>query len=117
MSKIGDLRKILREQQAEWTVNEKYNDTDEIPQFPLGVIEENVPLANQVNELDLQSILSEGTNNLFLIKRRTEEGFTQPISDLEKISKVINPENSNIINLEELNQGSVNNKKTKHSEE
>jgi len=111
------LRKILREQQAEWTVNEKYSDTDDIPQFALGGVEEKVPPANQVDRLDFKSILSEGTNNLFLSKRRTEEGFKQPIPDLEKISKVINPENSNIINLEELNQGSVNNKKTQQNEE
>jgi hypothetical protein len=104
--KIGDLKRVLQSQNATWTVNEKLADTDELPQFGLGVPDNYPKLSAQEKEtkVPLRNLLAEGTSNVFLIERRTQEGVSQPLSETDISSKVINPQTSEIIDMKRLQE-------------
>ena len=103
--KIADLKRALQSQNVTWTVNEKLADTDELPQFGLGVPDNYPKLSVEEKEtkVPLQDLLAEGTSNVFLIERRKQEGISQPLSETN-ISKVINPETSEIIDIKNLRE-------------
>jgi hypothetical protein len=98
--RVGDLKKMLQSENATWTVNEKLADSDELPQFALGVPDDYPELSPEEKEtkVPLQDLLAEGTNNVFLIERRKQEGIPQPLSETN-VSEIINPQTSEIIDL------------------
>lgn len=108
-TKIADLKKMLQTENASWTVNEKFSDTDELDKLPkpgLGIPEDYPELSPEEKEtkLPLKELLEEGTNNVFLIERRMQEGISQPLSNTN-VTKVINPKTSEIIDVKRLQEG------------
>ena len=100
--KVGELKKWVQDQKLGWTVDEKLKDDDEIPEFPLG-INDDAKLAKDVPEVDIKKGLSDGSSNLFLLKRLIDENIVKPSPGI-KTTKVINPENLEVIDLDKLEE-------------
>jgi hypothetical protein len=65
--KVGDLRKLLAESNAGWTVQAHLSDSDPIPRYALGANPpKGLPSAAQVGKVDLSPYLSTPSANPYL---------------------------------------------------
>src|SRR5208283_255638 len=76
----GELRRILREEHAKWTVDPRLKDSDVLPQYKMGADLSKVPKINAGPRTDISPFLGRLTPNPFLLQRRIERGFINPES-------------------------------------
>src|SRR5262249_27762289 len=73
---VGELRKILQQTKAPWTVDSRLKDDDPIPVYPTGG---RAPQKADPNaRIDFHSILATSPAHSFLLERRIALGFVKP---------------------------------------
>jgi hypothetical protein len=72
---VADLRKTLVDSKATWQISENFKDTDALKSYSLGGDLTKVVKATDAPPIDLKTILSTPTNNVFLLKQRIDQGF------------------------------------------
>jgi hypothetical protein len=90
---IKDLKVLLQQNNAKWTVSTKLQDSDKIPVYHLGV--RNPIPANQAPRLNLASILNSPAANPLLLQRRLNRGGNVAAP----ITKIINPHTSAVLDI------------------
>lgn len=75
MPTIKDLKTVLEQNQATWSVNESLLDADEIPRYTLGGSTEGLELAEQVSAIDFKDLFAVQPNNPFILERRIVHGI------------------------------------------
>jgi len=93
----GDMRKLLLQNKATWTVASTLADTDTAPQHSLGAKTDGLMLASQAPKLNLQTTLSSVPNNPFLQERRLDLGLIK--TTLTPTGTTTTPATSQLLNL------------------
>lgn len=78
----GELRKVLKDTNASWSLHPGPADEEEIPQHPLGV-PENIPKIDRVIPVDLSRVLAEVATSPYLGAARTALGV--PTQNLARL--------------------------------
>ncbi|HEU5046604.1 MAG TPA: C1 family peptidase [Rickettsiales bacterium] len=73
--KIADLRKDLTAANAQWTLDHRLRDEDEVKVHPTGADLSKVAKAADLPKLDLTPFFTAPTNNTFLLQQRINRGF------------------------------------------
>src|SRR4051812_10014355 len=77
---VADLKKLLKANDPGWQVDPALSDNHQIPEHPLGAEPpRNLRLAEDLPKVDLKKLITEETNNPYLLERRKALGFIQEL--------------------------------------
>jgi len=80
---IGDIRRVLTEKKADWVNNIKLPDNTPLPVHAHGADLSKVPLAKNVEKIDISKHLQNETSNPFLRQERVNSGFLKALNTTE----------------------------------
>jgi Papain family cysteine protease len=88
MQTVADLKKVLAQANAKWTVDDRLRDTDQPPRFPTGGDLTKAQKVQDVPRIDIKPFLAVQTSNPFLLKLRRDGGFLKGAIPVEIESRM-----------------------------
>ncbi|MEO8820794.1 MAG: C1 family peptidase [Ginsengibacter sp.] len=80
---IGDIRQVLTAKKVDWVNNIKLPDNTPLPNYATGTDLSKVPLAKNVERIDITQSLQTETSNPFLRLQRVNSGFLKALPTTE----------------------------------
>jgi C1A family cysteine protease len=85
---VGDLRKLMTQKNATWTIDEKLADNQVLPRFSTGGDLTKAERIERIPRVDITPFLAEPTSNPFLLELRRTNGFVKTTLPAELTTRI-----------------------------